>query len=105
MDDDVMHFINAAEGSNMRKFLERDEPLELDMTLASGAVVRIRGRATVFPGKRRIYVEPGLTDISTGLVRSTCGDLLAKAVRERLIGSDILRGAVTDGYSVMGVAS
>lgn len=77
------------------------EPLRLDFSTDLG-VVELKGIASVRDDARAVVVLANATAPTMSLER--CSDALRCAVRDGLIGSDGVRAAVLDGYSVRGAA-
>lgn len=82
---------------------EHTESLELELMTESGEVVALQGRVTAWPSNRRMFVESLGGCTAAGLDAWGVSEALRCAVRDRLIGSEQIRGAVTDGYTVSGV--
>ena len=74
------------------------EPIELDMTTATGRVVILRGVACI--SGRDVVVVANVSP--RGLRLDECSEALRSAVRHRVIGSATIRAAVADGARVRG---
>jgi len=87
-----------------RPFAEHVEPLQLDYTTESGAVVVLSGRAHVWHGAGdgvgQVFIESGGGCPAAGLDLWDVSAALSAAVLDRLIGSDTLRGAIERGWNV-----
>jgi len=80
---------------------EHAESVTLDVTL-DGRTVFVSGRVTVFESTGKIVVD--LCHERFGLSRETVSQMLQNAVRDRLIGSDVVRSAVERNFEVKGYA-
>lgn len=81
---------------------ETAESVTLDVTLEDGRTVFVTGRVTVFEPTRKVVID--LCHERFGMTRETVSELLQNAVRDRLIGSDVVRSAVERGFEVKGFA-
>jgi hypothetical protein len=81
---------------------EHCENVVLDVTLADGRQVFVAGRVTVWESTRKIAVD--LCHERFGLTRETVSSMLQNAVRDRLIGSDVVRSAVARDFAIVGYA-
>ena len=82
---------------SIRELVER---VSLDLELTGGRVVRVQGTIHVWPSARRIFVQahPG-----EDYVRNP-SDLLAQAVVDGRLGSELVRAGVQDQWEVRAAA-
>jgi len=81
---------------------EHSESVMLDVTLADGRQAFVTGRVTVWETTRKIAVD--LCHERFGLSRETVSQMIQNAVRDRLIGSDVVRSAVARDFAIVGYA-
>lgn len=81
---------------------EHVETVDLDLTTKDGVVVWVSGRVTVWESTETICVD--LCHERHGITRETISSMIQNAVRQRLLGSDIVRAAVERGFRVKGYA-
>ena len=82
---------------------EHVETLALDLTTHDGSVVLVEGRASVWEQTRVVFVDvpPACRTVVDPFAAST---MLQHAIRDRLIGSDVVRAAVERGFAVRGLS-
>lgn len=84
-------------------FAEHTETLELEMLTRDGRHVTLQGRVTAWPDTRRMFVE-GLGGCpAAGMDAFEVASAMRCAVRDRLVGSEQIQGAVLDGYRIGGM--
>ncbi len=81
---------------------EHCENVVLDVTLKDGRQAFVSGRVTVWESTRKIAVD--LCHERFGLTRETVSQMLQNAVRDRLIGSDVVRSAAAREFTIVGYA-
>ena len=80
---------------------ETIEAVELDVGLLDGETVIIGGRVSIWEGTSTMFVD--VSSCPAGLDRFTASTMLQHAIRDRLIGSDVVRSAVERGFTVRGI--
>ncbi len=85
---------------------EYTEAVCVDLTTRDGKVVLIPGRVTVIHAPYRsdgvVFVDVPVS--ISALDRYSASALIQNAVRDRLVGSDVVKAAVDRGYEVKGLA-
>lgn len=82
---------------------ETIEPVELDVGISDGETVIIGGRVSIWEGTSTMFVD--VSSCPAGIDRFTASTMLQHAVRDRLIGSDVVRSAVERGFEIRGLTT
>lgn len=80
---------------------EHIESVSLDLATKDGRILDIEGRVSVWEGTRTMFVD--IPASCTAVDRFAASSMLQHALKNRLIGSDVVRSAVERGFAVRGL--
>ena len=80
---------------------EHIESVTLDLTTRDGSLVDVTGRVSVWEGTQTVFID--VPSACSAVDRYAASAMLQHAIRDRLIGSDVVRSAVERGFTVKGI--